>query len=515
MSSWDMGYHSDSQYIYQYFSIFNPLWLKFVLTANGLNFPDMKKGYACELGFGQGISINMHALASNVQWYGNDFNPSQVNFARDLASIGHANVHLYDDSFEQFSQRTDLPDFDLIVIHGIWSWVSPENQQYLVDFVNKHLKVGGVLYISYNIAPGFTPFEPMRHLLKLYIDQMMPKMLSPADQVHDLHDFVQKLVDTKPLSLVNYPTLPANINHFFSQDPNYLMAEYFNMAWDITHFSTLAKKLESIKLQFACSAFGHDMIDILNMDPEQVAFITPLAGTQIFEDTRDFMIYQQFRADIFVKGTNALTQLQMEKKFRALTVVRTTPLNRFKYKIKRRFKDEDIELLPEIYEPVMNFFKDHLAHSFGDVIDKLTGKEHLGHVLTDQEVIDALRTLTAIGELIPAVPNSELANDVVKRCQKFNRDFILTQGDSPSHFLACPVTGGAIKISDTEVVLLTAYLMRPSLKKDELKQLLCSGFNIFDPNLDEDHKKAVAEADRIVTEFVNDVLPCYKALKMF
>lgn len=39
-------------------------------------------GSACELGFGQGMSANLHAAASVVQWSGTDFNPAQAAFAR-------------------------------------------------------------------------------------------------------------------------------------------------------------------------------------------------------------------------------------------------------------------------------------------------------------------------------------------------------------------------------------------------------------------------------------------------
>ena len=84
----------------------------------------------------------MHAVASGMQWYGTDFNPAQVNFAKHLAAHGHAHIHLYDDAFGDFAQRTDLPQFDYICLHGIWSWISRENQQYIVDFIQNHLQRG-------------------------------------------------------------------------------------------------------------------------------------------------------------------------------------------------------------------------------------------------------------------------------------------------------------------------------------------------------------------------------------
>jgi len=35
----------------------------------------------------------------------------------------------------------------------------------IVDFIRQKLKVGGVLYISYNTLPGWAAFAPMRHLM--------------------------------------------------------------------------------------------------------------------------------------------------------------------------------------------------------------------------------------------------------------------------------------------------------------------------------------------------------------
>ena len=63
MPSWDMGYKSEILYTYIYFEATNPLWNKFIMAHSGLAFPDLSKGgYACELGFGQGLSVNVHAL---------------------------------------------------------------------------------------------------------------------------------------------------------------------------------------------------------------------------------------------------------------------------------------------------------------------------------------------------------------------------------------------------------------------------------------------------------------------
>src|SRR5882762_9667404 len=163
MSDWTAGYVADIGYTYGYYTELNPLRTRLAL----LNAQQMVPGIetACELGFGQGLSTNIHAAASGVEWYGTDFNPSQAAFARDLAAKSGAAAKLYDDAFADFAHRTDLPDFDFIAVHGIWSWISDANREVIVEFIRRKLKVGGILYISYNTLPGWSAFAPMRHLM--------------------------------------------------------------------------------------------------------------------------------------------------------------------------------------------------------------------------------------------------------------------------------------------------------------------------------------------------------------
>ena len=74
MSDWTAGYTAEIDYTHGYYGELNPQRLQFAFAYNGLAFP--KIGTACELGFGQGMSVNLHAAASVVKWWGTDFNPS-------------------------------------------------------------------------------------------------------------------------------------------------------------------------------------------------------------------------------------------------------------------------------------------------------------------------------------------------------------------------------------------------------------------------------------------------------
>lgn len=146
MNGWSAGYISDIGYTFGYYPELNPERLKLAFLNCRLAFPEV--GTACELGFGQGVSTNLHAAASITQWFGTDFNPSQASFARQMADISGSGAQLFDESFSEFGAQPDMPDFDFIAIHGIWSWISDENRSVIVNFIRKKLKVGGVVYIS-------------------------------------------------------------------------------------------------------------------------------------------------------------------------------------------------------------------------------------------------------------------------------------------------------------------------------------------------------------------------------
>ena len=160
MSNWSAGYMAEIDYTYGYYTELNPLRARLALLHAGLHAPTMAN--ACELGFGQGVTVNLHAAASNVHWTGTDFNPAHASYAQDLAAVVGRGTALQEQAFEAFCQRSDLPDFDFIGMHGIWSWVSEANRAVLVDFLERKLKPGGVLYVSYNTQPGWAAMAPMR-----------------------------------------------------------------------------------------------------------------------------------------------------------------------------------------------------------------------------------------------------------------------------------------------------------------------------------------------------------------
>ena len=141
MTDWTSGYVADIGYTFGYYLELNPLRARLAFLNAGLLPPE--NGVHCELGYGQGMSANIHAAASASTWHANDFNPSQAGFAQSMAQASGANAYLTDEAFSEFCDREDLPVFDSIGLHGIWSWINDENRAVIVDFIRRKLKVGG------------------------------------------------------------------------------------------------------------------------------------------------------------------------------------------------------------------------------------------------------------------------------------------------------------------------------------------------------------------------------------
>ena len=169
-TSWTSGYVTELEYTYGYYRELCPGLLRLACVSAGIAPPSTKQLQYLELGFGQGLSINIHAAAVDGEFWGTDFNPTQVTHARALTEASGSGAKLFEDSFAEFAARPDLPEFDIIGLHGIWTWISDENSRVIVDLIRRKLRAGGIVYISYNCLPGWAPAVPLRHLMKLHAD---------------------------------------------------------------------------------------------------------------------------------------------------------------------------------------------------------------------------------------------------------------------------------------------------------------------------------------------------------
>ncbi|TWI60423.1 putative methyltransferase family protein [Pseudoduganella lurida] len=439
MPEWSAGYVADIGYTYGTYAELNPHRARLAFVMAGLMPPKVET--ACELGFGQGMSINLHGAASTAQWHGTDFNPTQAVFARELAAASGAPVHLYDQSFAEFCSRDDLPDFDFIGLHGIFSWISDENRRIIADFVRRKLRLGGVLYISYNTQPGWAPMVPVRELLAEYANVMGAPGGGSAAHVDQSLAFAERLFGTKPGYLLANPNVAGRFDKTKVQDRNYLAHEYFNRDWVPFQFSQVAALLEQAKLTYACSAHYLDHIDTINLTADQRKLLDEITDPVFSQTVRDFMVNQGFRRDYWVKGPRRLGTIERDHLVLQMRVMLLG--DRAAVPLKAVASLGEVTLQPQIYDPLLDFLADGQPHTIGELVGFAAKK----HGMTLHQVLQAVFVLTGTGSTV-ILQDDDVIERARPAAQRLNlRICEMAMSNKALHYLAAPATGGALPLN--------------------------------------------------------------------
>ncbi|MCI5106609.1 MAG: methyltransferase regulatory domain-containing protein [Pseudomonadales bacterium] len=507
---WTSGYVADIGYTYGYYHELNPMRARLGLLYNGIVCPEFNT--ACELGFGQGLSVNMHAAASSNSWFGTDFNPAQAGFAQELSAASGASAGLSDEAFREFCNRDDLPEFDFIGLHGIWSWINKENQDVIVDFVRRKLRVGGVLYISYNAYPGWAAFAPMRQLMSQHAEIIGSEGRGLVSGIDGAIKFADELLKTNPIFLRANPLVNERVKKMQDMSRHYLAHEYFNRDWHPEYFSKMADSLSSAKLDFACSAHFLNFIDSINLSKEQQEFLNQIPDRMLRESTRDFMINTQFRKDYWVKGLRRLSSDEQAELFLQERIVLRTPRDEVALKVKTPLGEAD--MAEAVYNPILDVLSDNEAHVIGEIAVAL---KETGISLA--QISQAIMLLTSAGYVFPAQSEKQ-QKSVSRQCKALN-DHLVSKAryNNDVETLASPVTGGGIPVSRFSQIYLNAY--RKGIKssselaevawkylKSQNQKLLKDGQVI---EKDEDN---IAELEARAIEFLEKQIKVLKGLKI-
>lgn len=507
MSDWTGGYVADIGYTHGYYVELNPQRIKLAFLRAGLAFPECAN--ACELGFGQGMSSNLHAAGSVTSWYGTDFNPSQAGFAQQLAASSGASAHLYDEAFADFCSRPDLPQFDFIGLHGIWSWISDENRCLITDFVRRKLKVGGVLYVSYNTQPGWAAMAPMRDLLVEHAELMGAPGNGIVPRIDASLDFAEKLLGMGARYGVVNPQVAERIKALKGQNRNYVAHEYFNRDWVPMSFSKMKNWLDDAKLTFACSASYLDHVDPINLTTEQQQMLKEIPDAEFRESVRDFMVNQQFRRDYWVRGPRQLSTLERVEQLRHQRVVLVAMREDIKLKVAGVLGEAD--LLEKIYRPLFDLLADYKIHTVHEI------ERALSSLVDFDGVLQALMILAGNGSVHLAQDDATI-KAAAKQSMRLNNALCSQARYSDAvSALSSPVTGGGIAVNGFEQIFLLGHKEAPE-KTDSwaaylLQVLAAQGQRMLvngkvPESSEAEHLAAVSLAEK----FLAQRLPILKAL---
>jgi SAM-dependent methyltransferase len=324
------GYATDVPYLRDFKPPLAPAWLDHVALVGGVRAPEREAGFAwCDLGCGQGVTANILAATHpRGSFHAIDAMPSHIDHARRLAgeaAIPNVSFHCVDFAA---ALDLDLPLFDYIVAHGVYTWVDAVNQRALLRFFDRRLKPGGLVYVSYNAMPGWARDLPFQRLMR---ELARGSSGDSATQVAAALEVVRALV------AVEVPALtPSFIVGELEQRPEdytpaYLVHEFMPGAWQPLYVTEVRTAMQTIGLTPVGSATLIENHDPLVLSKNACEMVSAIADDNLRELVRDFYLDQRFRCDVFARGNRLLDDEQRCDALLASTFALARPAPTIRY----------------------------------------------------------------------------------------------------------------------------------------------------------------------------------------
>lgn len=445
---WTSGYRADIDYTHGYYRELSTGLIDFALLQRGFE-PPVREGPVryLELGYGQGVTLNIQAAASPGEYWGTDFNPAHANHATGLARASQANLRLFDDSFAELLNRDDLPQFDYIVLHGIWTWVSDENRRVIVDILRKRLKIGGAVYFSYNSLPGWASAMPLRHLLALHV-QAAGEQGDVVSRIDGAMAFAGRLADSGAGYFNVNPYAKSRLDGLKDQNRNYLAHEYLNGVWTPMYFSEIQEWLSEAKLSYAAAASAMENIDGFVLTQPQRDIMASLSSDTLREGVRDYMLNTQFRRDLYVRGARRLNVIERNARLMQIQVMLLVQPDKLLREV--TIGQNKIGFNADIYDPIIEALSANggAPRRLSDLM-----KEPRIAALPPGAVIEAAQVLIGTGQASPVQEDAEI-KAATPTSRRLNAALMEPNAHSGEiAVLASPVIGSGFNLNRVEQLL--------------------------------------------------------------
>ena len=330
---WGGGYVTDIAYLPGYYRQQSPVHLNLACLMGGVAGIELRPASPLaylELGCGYGFSALMLA-ASNPVWRvtGIDFNPSHIAAARALAAdAGIANARFVEADLAALADGPlpdDIPEADVVTLHGLWSWVGDGARAGIVRLLGHRLRPGGLVYISYNALPAWGAAFGMQRLLR----EAGARLATRSDrQAAAGLDIVRELREANAHQLRD-GFVHSLIETGLHAQPAYLAHEFINAAWRPAFHADVALALKAAKLGWVASAELIENFSPLMLSDEVRKVLDRFDEPIMRELVKDVCLGRGLRQDVFVRGARRLSARERDAALGKVTLALACPVEQF------------------------------------------------------------------------------------------------------------------------------------------------------------------------------------------
>jgi SAM-dependent methyltransferase len=253
-----------------------------------------------ELGCGDGTSlIPLAFYHPGATFVGIDNSCAQLDSARSFREcLSLQNVHLVRRDVRDL-EPSDFAPCDYVIAHGLYSWVSEDTRDVMLEFCQRALSPSGLAYISYNAQPGWAT----RRLVRETLLRARSVREAPIEQkaYRAIEDAARLLEDLHSRDYASAILLAEELERVRNAKPGYVFHEYLAEVNDGFWLGQFVERARRHGLDYVCDAqFGRWEGHV----PDELKSKLAARGLDAIEqeETADLLCHRYFRASILCRA---------------------------------------------------------------------------------------------------------------------------------------------------------------------------------------------------------------------
>ena len=268
----------------------------------GLRPAPVERCRVLELGCGAGGNlVPMACGLPGARFVGLDVAARPIGIGSELATaLGLANIELR--RCDIVDVPADLGEFDYIIAHGVYSWVSAPVRDALMSAFARHLAPDGIAYLNFNTLPG-------GHLRSLARDLMRFRLAAfddPEAHGEAAVRFVRQVAGAQPEGTPYRRILEGELDRIERNPPGVLFHDDLVPAHRAFRFQAVVGHAARHGLRYLCEARPADVHPGRYPEPVRAALRRFGGGRIAREQCLDFLVCQMYRCSLFCRTKDPL-----------------------------------------------------------------------------------------------------------------------------------------------------------------------------------------------------------------
>jgi hypothetical protein len=211
----------------------------------------------------------------------------------------------------------------------VYTWVSAAARADVRAFIDRHLKPGGLVYVSYNAMPGWAADLPLQRVL---LELAAAGRGDSNARFAAAAEAVERMTDAGALALVASPLARSGLAERRKRIAGaYFPHEFLPAAWQPLYVTDVRNDFAQIGLEPIASATIRDNFDTYTLKARWRDALATVEEPNLRELLRDFFRSTPFRRDVFGRDVRVLEDAERRARIFALSFQLARPRDQVEY----------------------------------------------------------------------------------------------------------------------------------------------------------------------------------------